>query len=138
MKKTFCAIVCLAALSTTSLWTAETKEVVAPSLPAFETAELEVLKVFSAKEGDAIFRAYLVSWKGQEVVASYTFARAHYQVGDIANVLVLRSCFRNGDGKDGLIQFQMAGEKSSRFPNTQLSAHLTKVAAQPSPAEVLK
>src|SRR5437870_10995530 len=47
----------------------------------WENAQLQVLKVFSARDGDAIFRAYMVNWKGQEVVVRDTLAKTDYHVG---------------------------------------------------------
>ncbi|MEY4939250.1 MAG: hypothetical protein RIQ93_985 [Verrucomicrobiota bacterium] len=55
-----------------------------------ERAELKVLRVFAAQDGDAIFRAYLVEWKGQEVVAEDRLAKTDHQVGDTVSILVMR------------------------------------------------
>jgi len=74
-----------------------------------ESAELKVLKVFLAKDGDAIYRAYLVRWKNQEVVVCDTLARSDYHVGDKAKVLVMRNSFPNGEEKYGLLHFAILG-----------------------------
>lgn len=52
--------------------------------------ELKVLKVFSAKDGDAVFRAYQVRWKDQDVVAADTLAKTDYHEGDNAPVMVMK------------------------------------------------
>jgi hypothetical protein len=57
----------------------------------FKEVQLEVLKVFSAKDGNHQFRSYLVEWKGQEVVLEDILVWTDYQVGDHADVLVIYS-----------------------------------------------
>ncbi len=42
----------------------------------------QVLRVYSAKDGDACFRSYVVSWKGQEVVVEDPLLRTEYKLGD--------------------------------------------------------
>ena len=58
-----------------------------PRLPAgmqssFDMEEATVLKVFSAEEGEHRFVAYLVKWKGFEVIVSDALARSDFEVGD--------------------------------------------------------
>jgi len=55
----------------------------------FKEVQLEVLKVFSANDGNYHFRSYLVEWKGQEVVVEDSLVYTNYQVGDQADVLVM-------------------------------------------------
>jgi hypothetical protein len=54
--------------------------------PAPESAtgyvEFAVLKVYSAQDENYVFRAYVVEWKGQEVIVRDTLARTNYNVGD--------------------------------------------------------
>jgi hypothetical protein len=64
-----------------------------------------VLKVFSAKDGEAIFRAYVVEWKGQEVVVSDTLAKTKYNVGDTVGVLVMNHPFPQGKEDYRLLHF---------------------------------
>ena len=45
--------------------------------------QLEVLKVFSAKDGNAIYKSYLVKWKDQEVVVGDSLARTNYKEGEV-------------------------------------------------------
>ena len=70
-----------------------------------ERVELEVLKVFSAKDGEAIFRAYLVSWKGQEVIVSDSLARSDYRVGEKMPVLTMNHPFPQGKEPHRLLAF---------------------------------
>jgi hypothetical protein len=81
----------------------------APTPPAgsHERANLKVLKVFAAKDGEAIFRAYLVEWKGQEVVAEDRLVRTNHQVGDTVSVLVMRAPFPQGKERYDLLHFSV-------------------------------
>jgi len=59
----------------------------APPMPAgvsssHETVEAHVLKVFSTEEGKHRFVAYLVKWKGTEIIVSDALAHSHFKVGD--------------------------------------------------------
>src|SRR5262245_47063356 len=59
----------------------------APQVPpgvksSFETPEAKVLKVYSLKDGDHKFIAYVVKWKDAEVIVSDPLARSEYKVGD--------------------------------------------------------
>ena len=56
--------------------------------PATEEIQSTVLKVFSAHDERAAYRAYLVTWKGQEVVAEDPFGVSQYKEGDAVRVLV--------------------------------------------------
>jgi hypothetical protein len=80
-----------------------------PTTPAgsHERVDLKVLKVFSAKDGDAIFRAYLVEWKGQEVVAEDRLVKTDHRVGDMVSVLVMRSPYPQGKEAHGLLHFSV-------------------------------
>jgi hypothetical protein len=83
----------------------------APSAPAtartgtHETADLVVLKVFAAHDGDAIFRAYVVKWKDQEVIVSDTLAKSNYREGDTIRVLVVKNPFPQGQEPYDLLHF---------------------------------
>lgn len=72
-----------------------------------ERVELKVLKVFSAKDGAAIFRAYLVEYKGQEVVVSDTLAKTNHRVGDTVSVLVMNHPFPQGKEEYRLLHFSI-------------------------------
>src|SRR5437016_6048110 len=79
-----------------------------------ERAELQVLKVFSARDGDAIFRAYMVNWKGQEVVVRDTLAKSDYHVGDTAPVLVMKHKYPNGKVGPDLLSFEVVAQPPMR------------------------
>ena len=55
-----------------------------------EVFELTVLKVFSARDGNARFRAYLVEYEGQQVIVRDVLASTDHAVGDSIGVLVGR------------------------------------------------
>ena len=83
------------------------KEPFATLVRGHKLFELKVLKVFSAKNGKAIFRAYLVKWKNQKVVASDVLAKTDYKVGDTITVLVMKHPHPNEEEKHGLLAFQI-------------------------------
>jgi len=70
-----------------------------------ETFKSEVLKVFSAKEGDALFRAYVVKWNGQEVIARDSLVRTDHRVGDTVTVLAMNQPFSQGKAWAASSQF---------------------------------
>lgn len=49
---------------------------------SFDREQARVLKVFSAADGEHRFVAYLVKWKGFEVIVSDALARSDFEVGD--------------------------------------------------------
>lgn len=70
-----------------------------PRLPAgvkssFDTLEAPVLKVFSAEEGEHRFVAYLVKWKGFEVIVSDALARSNFKVGDTISFMAHKITLR--------------------------------------------
>lgn len=67
--------------------------------------ETKVLKVFAAQDGTAIFRAYLVKWKDQEVIASDSLARSDYKEGDTITVLAMNHPFPQGKEPHRLLGF---------------------------------
>lgn len=48
----------------------------------FGTVKSEVLKVFSAEDNGARFRAYQVKWKDQDIIVSDMFGTTDFQEGD--------------------------------------------------------
>jgi hypothetical protein len=108
MKNTIRILICVTALSVLPLWAADSALPPASKTPGtHETTKLKVIEVFSAKDGDSIFRAYLVSWKDQEVVVDDRLAQSDYHVGDTITVLVMNSPFPKGEEKHGLLHFQI-------------------------------
>ena len=59
----------------------------APGMPpgmsgCFGTEQAEVLKVFSAEDNGARFRAYQVKWKDQDIIVSDMFGSTSFKEGD--------------------------------------------------------
>src|SRR5436190_3862777 len=78
-----------------------------PSEDGWTRVDLKVLKVFSARDGDALYREYLVNYKDQEVVVSNRLLKANYQVGDTVPVLVIKHKYPGKEGPD-LLSFEVA------------------------------
>jgi hypothetical protein len=79
-----------------------------------ERLELKVLKVFAAKDGEAVFRAYLVQWKGQEVIVSDSLARSSYKEGDTIPVLAMNHPFPQGAESHRLLTFTVGPTPRAR------------------------
>lgn len=75
---------------------------------SWEEAYLKVLKVFSARDGDAVFREYLVNWKDQEVIVRDPLVKTDYQVGETVKVLVMRVKYPQGKPGPDLLSFIVA------------------------------
>ena len=78
-------------------------------LPVPETSreKLQVLKVFSAHDGEAVCREYMVNWKNQDVVVKDPLILTNYQVGDTINVLVIKNKYPQGQPGPDLLSFQV-------------------------------
>jgi len=74
-------------------------------------AKVTVVRVLLARDGDAISRAYLVRWKGQDVVAEDTLATSDYHVGDQIKVLVVKAPFPDRRRPYGLLSFHVLPKK---------------------------
>jgi hypothetical protein len=85
-----------------------------PARGSHERVDLKVLKVFSAKDGEAIFRAYVVEWKGQEVVVSDSLAKTRCQVDDTISVLVMKNPFPQGKEPYDLLHFTILPPPGNR------------------------
>jgi hypothetical protein len=83
----------------------------APAAGWHKSVQLTVMKVFSARDGDALFRAYAVRWKDQEVVVSDPLVQSDYHVGDTITVLVMSQAYPMGREKYGLLAFQVIPAK---------------------------
>ena len=70
-----------------------------------ERFQTKLLKVFAAKDGDAIFRAYLVKWKDQEVIVSDPLSRSNFTEGDIITVLAMNHPFPQAKESHRLLGF---------------------------------
>jgi hypothetical protein len=80
----------------------------------WERADLQVLKVFSARDGDAVFRSYMVNWKGQEVIVRDTLVKTDYHVGDTATVLVMKHKYPKGQEGPDILSFEVVPERPLR------------------------
>jgi len=80
-----------------------------PPSPEMSQVELKVVKVFSARDGDAVFHAYLVTWKEQEVVVNGNLSKRDYQVGDTIPVLVTKVKYPLGKPGSDILDFVVAG-----------------------------
>src|SRR4051812_34871791 len=105
------ATLVLACLSLTSFGADKTVESTAPGATSEKGSHVQfttqVLKVFSAKDGDGVFRAYLVQWKGQEVIAGDPLLNSNYQVGDSIAVLAMNIPLPHGKPEHRLLQFHV-------------------------------
>ena len=79
-----------------------------PSQEGWERAQLKVLKVFSARDGEAVFREYLVNWKDQEVVVRDPLVKTDYHIGDTIPVLVMKNKYPKGQPGPDLLSFVVA------------------------------
>ena len=76
-----------------------------------QTFEAKVLKVFAAKDGEAIFRAYVVMWKDQEVIASDPLSKSDYKEGDTITVLAMNHAFPQGKEPHRLLGFTVTPKR---------------------------
>lgn len=90
---------------------ASTAPVASPS-GTHERVQLTVQKVYSAESDGAIFRAYLVEWEGQQVIASDDLAKTNYQVGESIPVLVMKHPYPQGKEAYGLLHFTVLPSRS--------------------------
>jgi hypothetical protein len=125
MKKTNAVIIAIALGLTVTLFAADRQATTSAASPprSPETFQAEVLKVFSATDGDAVFRAYLVKWKDQEVIVRDGILMSHYGVGDSMPVLAMNLPSPRGHDSPGLLHFaigfqpgQIAAEKQTTTP----------------------
>lgn len=72
-----------------------------------ERFEAKVIKVISASDGPAVFRAYIVMWKGQEVVASDTLAKSRFKEGDVITVLAMNHPYPQDKEPHRLLSFSI-------------------------------
>jgi hypothetical protein len=83
-----------------------------PALPpgakgSGERVESDVLKVYEMQDRGATFRAYVVKYKGNEVVVSDTLARSSKKVGDKIMFVVSRAELPLGTEKLHVLSFQI-------------------------------
>ncbi|MEI8063743.1 MAG: hypothetical protein WCH84_06740 [Verrucomicrobiota bacterium] len=95
----------------------------APAAGGFEMVEAKVLKVYSAKDGNAEFRAYAVLWKGQEIVVSDTLAGSNFCEGDTVKFMAMKHHFPSKSKVYDLLRFEILPERKTlvriAHPNKQ-------------------
>jgi hypothetical protein len=74
-----------------------------------EQVEAEILKVYSMEDQGAKFRAYVVKYKGNEVIVSDDMAMTNKQVGDKIKLMVIRHEASAGTLKINTLKFDVAG-----------------------------
>src|ERR1051325_6112197 len=86
----------------------------------YETLDFKVLKVYAAKDGEHIFRAYLIDWHGQDVIARDPLAKVNAHTDDTIKVLVSHSPFPRGAESYGLLHFtaMLSGSRPRLDPET--------------------
>src|SRR6476661_5521898 len=73
-----------------------------------ETVEADILKVYSMEDQGAKFRAYVVKYKGNEVIVSDGMAMTNKQVGDKIKIMVFRAEVPLGATKVSTLRFDIA------------------------------
>ncbi|NBC66715.1 MAG: hypothetical protein GVY07_13795 [Bacteroidetes bacterium] len=84
----------------------------------YEMKKGEILKVYSAEEGGATFRAYVVEWNGSEVVVSDPLGSTDKKAGEVISFMANR-VEMNQQGRDiKMLQFMLF-----EFPSFDATAH---------------
>lgn len=78
---------------------------VSASFVRHEAVEAKVLKAYVVSEDGAEFRAYVVMWKGHEVIVSDMFAGSNYKVGDTIKFLAMKQRLPGGAGTNEVLYF---------------------------------
>jgi len=108
MKTILLATAITAIMATTSWGQQRTPPAMPPGMKV-EQAEAEILKVYSMEDQGAKFRAYVVKYKGNEVIVSDNMAITSKQVGDKIKFTVIRHEATAGTLKINTIKFEVAG-----------------------------
>jgi hypothetical protein len=74
----------------------------------FETVEATVLKVFTAEDNDARFRAYLIRWKDFDVIVEDLLGTTDKKEGDSITALAQRLEIEGGGKKFKMLHFMVA------------------------------
>lgn len=75
--------------------------------PKFTVASGKIISVYEAKEGDAVFKAYLVSWKGHQVVVSDSLGKTNYKDGDVISFIAMTLQNPMAGAKPDILAFQV-------------------------------
>jgi hypothetical protein len=75
--------------------------------PKYAVASGKVISVYEAKEGDAVFKAYLVSWKSHRVVVGDSFGKTNYKEGDVISFIAMTLQNPMAGAKPDILAFQV-------------------------------
>jgi hypothetical protein len=93
-------LVVLALAMLTSGCVASKTHTIAPGVTSWhEVVQSPVLKVYTAREREHRFVAYVVNWKGSEVVVSDPLAQGNCKVGDTISFLAQKITFEKHDSE---------------------------------------
>jgi len=100
-----------------------------PALPpgasaATDTGEAEVLKVYATEEQGAKFRAYVIKYKGSEVIVSDDLAKSDAKVGDKLGFLAIRVEVSSGAEKVHALKFMPLYSPASPSPPKVVSPQI--------------
>ena len=84
------------------------KQTTPPPMPLGpETVEAKIIKVYSAEDNGVKFHAYVVNWKGQEIVLSDQMGMVNKKEGDTITFMVQRMGMPGPGGQTGVLQFMI-------------------------------
>lgn len=85
-----------------------------PNGGTYEVLEFKVLKSYLANDGGYLFRAYVIEWNGQEVIARDVLAETEARSDDTISVMVHKSPFPRGAEPYGLLGFSVMSTRKDR------------------------
>ena len=108
MKTILLSTAIMAIMASTSWAQQRTPPAIPPGMKV-EQAEAEILKVYSMEDQGAEFRAYVVKYKGNEVIVSDDMAMTSKQVGEKIKFTVFRQETAAGTIKINMLKFTVTG-----------------------------
>ena len=91
-----------------------------PAGSSYEQVEAKVVKAYVVNDGNALFRAYVVLWKGQEIVVSDPLAGSNYRAGESIKFLAMKLHSPNNRRDYDLLHFQVMPElRGKKIVNLQ-------------------
>lgn len=90
-----------------------------PNMPKIEQHKGEVKKVFFAMQGDAKFMAYVVLWKGQEIVITDMMGAVPKEKGDEISFIsmVMKMPNLGGGVRKSILQFSVMPDVKALIKN---------------------
>ena len=90
----------------------DTNNTTMPGMPpgiagCFGTEQAQVLKVFSAEDNGARFRAYQVKWKNQDIIVSDMFGTTDFKEGEAITFMSQNIEVPAGEKNLKMLQFMM-------------------------------